>query len=160
MEKYNTIINAINSELIAFLKFLNTDIKITLFDENRLNDTNITWKLKENGWSESLFPSGNSPGVYFILGSKKDDDSKIGVYVGKASHNSCIGKRLYSHLSNPKREEKIYTMRDLNGDDFLLELVITIPLDEIDFFAPALEEFFIYKLQKMNIYLLNCVGKN
>lgn len=160
MDKYDNFISAINNGLNEFSKYLNSNYKISLFDDTNLKDPKVAWNLIKDGWHETQFPNGSSPGVYFIFGRRKEDENILGVYIGKASHNSLIGKRLYSHLSNAERENKIYPMRDKIGNVFLLEYVITISMDEIYFLAPALEEFLIYYLQDEKLNLINAVGLN
>lgn len=160
MKKYSCIISAINNGLKEFSEYLHSDYNFTPINNNNLTDKKISWNLTEVDWKDAQFPSGSSRGVYFIFGRKKEDENSSGVYVGKASHSSMIGSRLDKHLSNPLRDNRIYPMKDKFGNEFLLEFVLTIPLDEeIHFLAPALEEFLIYNLQNQNIYLINAVGK-
>jgi hypothetical protein len=160
MEKYHQYITLINNGIEGFSKYLQPEFQIQSISTNKLNDSNTSWNLKAVGWHETRFPNGDSPGVYIIFGQKKNDESFLGIYVGKASHNSVIGYRLYSHLHNPERENRIYPMKDKLANDFLLEFVITIPMNEIYFLAPALEEFLIDYLQSQDVYLINAVGNN
>lgn len=159
MIKYYPYIKSINKGLVEFSKYLNSDYHIPSI-EYKLIDQKNCWDLTRTAWQDAIFPNGSCTGVYFIFGRKKSEDNVLGVYIGKASYNSAIGKRLYFHLSNSERENKIYPMKDKQGIDFLLELVVTIPMDDIYFLAPALEEFLIYKLQSDEVYLINAVGKN
>lgn len=161
MEKYSPFISAINNGLKEFSEYLHSDYHFSPIANDMLTDKCFSWNLAKTNWSDAQFPSGANPGVYFIFGRKKEDENVLGVYVGKASNDSLIGVRLNKHLNNPLKENNIYPMRDKPGNQFLLEFVLTIPMDEeIHFLAPALEEYLIYSLQNQNIYLLNSVGKN
>lgn len=153
VKDYLHYINLINKGLLDFSHYLQPQYHIPTFDDSMLNDINITWDLTTNGWDNTKFPSSSSRGVYLIFGKKKDNTDKIGVYVGKASFNSFIGSRLYTHLHNPERGRSIYPI-----GEFLMELVITIPMDKIFIMAPALEEFLIFYLKDHNVWLLNTVG--
>ena len=156
MKKYELHIAAINKTLKRFSTYLNPDYKIDAVD---LNDGNRFLDLKGSSWVEARFPCSDSVGVYFIFGHKKDNDEVLGLYVGKASHHSCFGYRLYAHLHNEKRAERTYPKSDKEGNEFLMELVIVLPMNEIYFLAPALEEFLIYELQSENVYLINAIGR-
>lgn len=158
MEDYKLIIEKINQKIENFSTFLNPKYALPQFNESRLLNPIFSWKLKEVGWHDTMFPGDESPGVYFIFGRSIDNIDDIGVYVGKASFNNIIGKRLYSHLYHGK-DDMNYTMKDKNGNTFLLDFVTTIPMQESSFFATALEEFLISSMQDENIYLLNAVGK-
>jgi Uri superfamily endonuclease len=113
--------------------------------------------LLEKSWREFRFPKSHRHGVYFIFGRKKSDDSFLGVYVGKASHNSYMCRRLSTHLNNSQKQDKIYLKKDYHHVEFLLEFVLTIPM-ELIFMAPALEEFLIYNLQKQGVKMINSIG--
>ena len=159
MEKYQEYIASINEGIIEFSNFLKLEYYLSPIDNSKLKDPKHSWDLTRIGWDETSFPNGTDRGVYFIFGKKKNDDNKLGVYVGKASNSSMMGKRLNSHLNNSERHNKIYPMRDNVGDEFLLEYVVTYPMEGLFYFAPALEEFLIYFLQDKKVYLLNGVGK-
>lgn len=160
MENYTSIITAINKGIREFSEYLHSDHYFSLIDNILLSDKKIAWNLTEVHWNDTQFPGDNKGGVYFIFGRKKFEQDFIGVYVGKASLESKIGNRLHKHLNNPLRDNKIYQMKDKTGNEFLLEFVVTIPMEEaIVFLAPALEEYIICNLQNQNIYLINAVGK-
>lgn len=158
MEDYQDIIHKINQALEGFSSFLNPTYALSPFDDSRLSDPIYSWKLKEVGWDDTMFPGDESPGVYFIFGRSLENREEIGVYVGKASFKNIIGKRLYSHLNHGK-DDLNYKMNDKNGNTFSLDFVTTIPMKESSFFATALEEFLISTMQNENIHLLNAVGK-
>jgi hypothetical protein len=159
MKKYESLIPIINNALDEFSKYLDPKHKMRLLTELDLQDSKICWDMTTIGWNDIPFPNGESRGVYIICGKKKANEDFLGAYVGKASHQSKIGRRLYVHLHNKERGDKIFPMRDKSGEEFLLEYVITIPMTGMPFFAPALEEFLMDELQKNNIYLINAVGK-
>lgn len=132
MEDYKDIINKINQSLESFSSFLNPKYALPNFNDSRLLDPIYSWKLKEVGWYDTMFPGDESPGVYFIFGRSIENNNEIGVYVGKASFNNIIGKRLYSHLYHGK-DDMNYTMNDKNGKTFSLDFVTTIPMKNSSF---------------------------
>lgn len=160
MDNYNSIISAINNGIKEFSAYLHTDQYFRLVDNDILSDKKYSWNLTEVNWNDTSFPGDDKGGVYFIFGRKKSEQDYLGVYVGKASLNSKIGYRLDKHLNNPQRDKRIYPMYDKQGNEFLLDFVLTIPMDEeIVFLAPSLEEYIICNLQNQNIHILNAVGK-
>jgi len=156
MEKYNDYFKEINKGLKEFSKFLNSDCKIPYVD---FADTNSCCNLTINSWGNIRFPNSGYTGVYLIFGYKKSNKKELGVYVGKASHNSYIGVRLHYHLYNDQRDKRIYPMNDKEGNEYLLDFIATIPMGKLNFFAPALEEFLIYYLQDKKVNLINTVGR-
>jgi hypothetical protein len=158
-EKYAAIISVVNEGLKYFSSFHH---RADYFDpiDLELPDNSISWDLTKTAWADGGLSSWGKPGVYILFGRKEGDESVLGVYIGKASHNATIGSRLTKHLCNPQQGSKRYPMKDKLGNEFLLELVVTIPMeDEIHFLAPALEECLIYYLQNEGNYLINAVGK-
>lgn len=159
MKKYLDTIQTINLGLTKFSTYLNPKYKIAPLTDN-IADTKSYLDLTALSWDEGRFPNSENAGVYFMFARKEADKNFIGLYVGKASHNSYIGARLYSHLFQPKKADKIYPVTDKEGDKFLVECVTSIAMDDIYFLAPALEEFLIYFLQEKKVHLINAVGKN
>jgi hypothetical protein len=157
MQEYSEIIGKINDSLVGFSDYLKPEFSVSSFNETKLNDPKLSWRLKEVGWNDTMFPGDESHGVYFIFGKSTEQNDKLGLYVGKASM-SLIGNRLYSHLSHGSKDMN-YFMRDAYGNVFSLDFVTTIPLKETSFLAPALEEYLIDKLQNNEVYLLNAIGK-
>ena len=156
---YFEIVEKINEGIVQFNKFLSSDHQLMLLNEAYLADSNPSWKLLDEGWEDRTFPNGNSRGVYFIFGKNSENNESSAVYVGKASYSdSMIGKRLYSHLNTPSRNERIYPMNHKSGSKYHLEFITTIPLDNVPFLASALEEYLIAYLRDSNVDLLNHVG--
>jgi len=154
MEQYIQYIKIINKHLNGFSLYLNnssiSNLKESISTPEYLN-------LMESDLDLQKWPNGNSKGVYFLFGKKGSDENIVGIYIGKAS--VAIGHRLYGHL-NPWKENRNYQMKDLFGNIFNLELVTSIALnEELDFFAPALEDYLISRLRK-EIYLLNSIGNS
>lgn len=158
MKEYEGIIGKINESLSAFSNFLRPEFSIPVFDDFILNNPKLSWKLKEVGWNDTMFPGDESPGVYFIFGKSTTHEGKTGLYVGKASFNHIIGKRLYSHLKHGSKDMN-YKMKDANGEVFELDFITTIPMKSTRFLSPALEEYLIDSLQNNGVQLLNAVGK-
>ena len=159
MEKYSAIIEGINKGILEFNNFLNPGHHLQPINKDHIQDKNVSWDLKEEGWSDRPFPSSVSKGIYFIFGYNPDNSNEKAVYIGKASHGqSHIGGRLNTHLNNADRDKRLYKLRHLDGIDYELEFVTTIPLNETPFIASAAEEFLIYHLKSLGIKLLNHVG--
>lgn len=159
MEKYSAIIEGVNKGIREFNNFLNPGHHLQPINKDHIQDKNVSWDLKEEGWSDRPFPSSVSKGIYFIFGYNPDNSNEKAVYIGKASHDkSDIGGRLNTHLNNADRDKRLYKLRHRDGIDYELEFVTTIPLNETPFIASAAEEFLIYHLKSQNINLLNHIG--
>jgi hypothetical protein len=52
-----------------------------------------------------------------------------------------------------------YPVQDKEGNNYLVECVTSIEMDDDYFLAPALEEFLIYNLQDKKVNLINSLGK-
>ncbi len=141
---FSEFLKKLNPEIISYL----TKMPNKFYEED----------LSNSEWSEIKFPPLS--GVYAIFG-KEQVNEKIGVYIGKASNDSTIGLRLYHHLNQPGKSLKSYYMKDKSGNDFKMEKIFAILLDdETWFFASSLEEFLIFNLKEKGIHLLNCIGNN
>ncbi len=157
---YEHIIKTINEGIEEFIGYLNID-KVNFKNLAHCAEEKSYLNLRVLGWKQLSFPNSNKAGIYFIFGrSETESGLKTGVYIGKASHSSFIGARLYAHLYRAWREEGKYEYPDKSGNIFLLEFVTSIGLkDNLYFLAPALEEYLIYHLKKNdNIALLNYIG--
>lgn len=159
MKKYIDIIHTINLGLTEFSDYLNPKYKIAPLSVD-ITDSKFYLDLTFLSWEDGRFPNSGNAGVYFMLARKEDDINNLGLYIGKASHNSFIGARLYSHLFQPKKADKIYPITDKKGQKFYIECVTSIAMDDIHFLAPALEEFLIYFLQNKKIHIINSIGKS
>ncbi len=163
VEKYNCIIMHLKEGFGLFASHLNIEQCSDLPTDAMFDTYNLSansWDLTAVDWKDGAFPNSGEAGVYFLLTSAKEDSLSLAVYVGKASFNSFIGSRLYSHLYNPEKENRKYPVHDRYGNEYNVELIISIPFKEgLEFLAPACEEFMIKHLQSKNVSLLNSVGK-
>lgn len=154
MEKYKSIIDEINQTINDFNKFLSYSYHIPIITYKPSSYTDLKKPWKEQDWGYTAVR-----GVYFIFGKHEYNDStKMGVYIGKASLNSHIGRRLWTHLKSGSAEGN-YEMNDFEENPFSLEYFTLISLDalNIGFLSPALEEFLITELSN-KIFLLNRTG--
>jgi hypothetical protein len=158
MEQYKPLIEIINTCISDFKTYLSEKSPIELLSLD-FADPKYYWDLTKTPWSEGKFPNSEHSGVYFMFAKGMKPEKEKGVYVGKASHNSFIGARLYSHLNQPLREKMQYPVQDKEGNDYVVEGVSSIGMDDLYFLAPALEEFLIYELQEKQVNLINSLGK-
>lgn len=116
-------------------------------------------KVVHGEWNAFPFPNAQRRGVYFALG-KTQDTGELGLYIGKASFNSTIGKRLYSHL-RAQANADFFTMKGANGIVFTIEYLASIDLDALNmhFMASSLEEYLIFNLTH-KLPLINITGAN
>jgi hypothetical protein len=162
VQKYAEIVNEVNKGIRLFSEFLNPKI----FVDNQifeLENEGGFLDLTRTTWKELKFPNSGKSGVYFMFGYKDKAESMnaLGVYVGKASHNSFIGARLHAHLNRARREDEYqYHFHDKDDHSYHLELISSLGFhDDFYFLAPALEEFLIYHLRDVSkIPLLNKLG--
>ncbi len=104
----------------------------------------------------------NKRGVYFIFGHRanKCEENILGVYIGKASLNSCIGTRVRHHCRNYYRpQHNSIICNDRRAVPYVLKHIASIELESagLVFMTPALEEFLISHL-KEKIKLINGTG--
>ena len=62
------------------------------------------------------------------MGYDSTTPSVKSIYIGKASFSSKIGKGLYAHLTKDRNNSN-YTMRDVYGNDHILEYIFSIDLE-------------------------------
>jgi len=159
-EKYKAILKDINAAINEFSGFLDPEYRLREIGDEQTSDKGLSWDLSVDGWNEASFPSNFRRGVYLLFGSNSEKGLH-GVYVAKASYNNCIGKRLDFHLNNPRRDDKIYPMKDGSGTEYLIDFVTTIPLHErLSFLASSLEEYIVRSLSDKKIHLLNQIGRS
>jgi hypothetical protein len=160
MQQYLSIIRETNQSIKRFNEYLQSDYQVVLFDEKNFKDDRFFLKIITgyDEWWKQTWPNSNKAGVYFLLGFQKNNPEKYGVYIGKASLGSKIGNRLYSHLIQ-FREAKDFEINDAYGNQFILDYVTSIELENKNMiaFAPALEEFLISDL-KDKVNLINSRG--
>ncbi len=156
-ERYSQEIEAINKSIISFNEYLNAKYSIPKINaQTMLTDQNCIQILHQN-WDGFGFPNSEKRGVYFVFGREMTTD-RNGVYIGKASFGSTIGRRLSSHLTGFRNCEQ-FIMKGYNSEVYVLEWIISIDLDAISapFLAPALEEYLIAETRKQ-INLINGTG--
>lgn len=156
--RYLPYIAAINEKIICFNKIFRESHQIPIIDTDRMIDDGVCIQVIHGDWDAFPFPKAESRGVYFIFGYEKCDESNLGVYIGKASFGSTIGRRLTSHFSK-YRHLPFFEMNGYNGSPFVLESMISIDLEEqeLAFMAPSLEEYLITGLRSQ-IHLMNGTG--
>lgn len=95
----------------------------------------------ENHWP-AKYPSSDSPGVYVFV-----DESQTVAYVGKASCNNTIGKRLGDYIKKDQADGKPQFKSDKWADE-KLRYIVTIGIEsEHAFESGAIEEFLLYRLK-------------
>lgn len=159
MEIYLPIIKRINKSIENFNTYLSDIAKISKLSENDLENKNSFTNLTLTDWYNTRFPNdAGQNGVYFLFGYNKINENELGFYIGKASLQSKMGNRLWTHLNRYKDSEQ-YLMKNIEGEEFVLEFIAAISTEKnkIGFIAPALEEFLILNL-KNDHSLLNASG--
>jgi len=160
-DKYALCFPKINEAITAFAQLLAPEQRhhFPAFDEKALPDGHRCIQILHKNWDGFAFPCAEKRGVYFLLGSEVNNSSKVGVYIGKASCRSSIGRRLWSHL-RPCREEERFCMNGYHNERYILDYMAAIDLStpELGFLSPALEEFLISYLCKGRLNLLNGTG--
>lgn len=156
--EYLEMVTILNMYINKFNDLLNENINIPLIEKQKMIDKDYYLSLNENSWNDLRFSASDKKGIYFIFGNKILDDYEKSLYIGKASFNSTIGRRLHSHLVR-YRNDKMYMMNDCYANEHKLNYIIAIDMESLgmSFFAPALEEYLIINVRDY-IYLLNGTG--
>jgi hypothetical protein len=151
-------INAINQAILAFNKYLSPTYQLPEFDLDRMIEDKNCIEIKHRNWDAFGFPNSRKRGVYFVFGHEKTNETKNGLYIGKASFGSAIGKRLYAHLIHYKDSE-FFEMNGYHNEKYILDYMASVELDSrnIVFLATALEEYLISELRN-SLNLLNGTG--
>jgi hypothetical protein len=159
MNTYKSESETINQSIAAFNKHLAESYRIPEIDTSTGIDEKNIVKILHGRWDDFQFPNSDSRGVYFIFGRHREQQAKNGVYIGKASFGSAIGKRLYSWL-HPHRSSEHFIM-NYGQDTYLLDYIASINLDRlaIPFMASSLEEYLISSLSG-RLNLLNGTGNS
>ena len=151
-------INAIKEKIVAFNQYLNPKYKLPVFDFDRMIEQKQCIKIVHGNYKAFGFPNSAKRGVYFIFGHEKTNEAKNGLYIGKASFRSAIGKRLYTRFTH-NRESGFFEMNGYHNERYVLDYMASIDLDSLNmaFLATALEEYLISELKK-SLNLLNGTG--
>ncbi|MBK7764115.1 MAG: hypothetical protein IPI46_12355 [Bacteroidetes bacterium] len=143
--------------------YLKEDNQIELPFENLLNNPYYYLELKNIPFKGFQIPRAcEYGGVYFYFGFNKNDISELHIYVGKASQNSTMGKRLYSHFYQRFSQTNFEGHNYYFNNDILIEGMLLLPIEnnEHKFLAPSMEEFIITDMKEKNYLLINKVGNS
>ncbi len=158
LDAYKPAIGIINSSIASFNTFLSAPYAVPILKFDTMIQEKRWVEVIHGNWDAFPFPTSEKRGVYFIFGHEKSMSDKTGLYIGKASLGSSIGRRLYSHL-NPYRSETHFIREGYNNEVYVLDYMASIDLDTrgLPFMAPALEEYLISELGN-KINLINGTG--
>lgn len=151
-------INTINQSIIEFNQYLNPIYKVPIFNFDRMIEEKHCIEILHGNWDAFGFPNSNKRGVYFVFGHEKINNTKNGMYIGKASFSSAIGYRLDSRL-RPGKNSDCFEMNGYHNEKYILDYMASIDLDSLNlaFLASALEEYLITEL-KSSLNLINGTG--
>ena len=158
-KEYVQMVETINKIIIEFNKILDPKFKIPDLDLNKVYDNSCFTCLKNTTWNDLKFPNSEKKGIYFLVGYDSQNIDKKVMYIGKASFNSKIGRRLYNHLTNDRNNSQ-YTM-NAKGHIHILDYIFSIDLETtgLESISSSLEEYLILN-SKDKINLLNGIGNN
>jgi hypothetical protein len=156
--RYINELDAINSTIVSFNQCLNSSHLLPTFNSDTMMKDKNCVEIVHGDWDAFGFPNSAKRGVYFLLGYEKKALEKNGLYIGKASFGSAIGKRLYSHL-HPHRSQSHFVMNGYRNETYVLDYMMSINLDAcgLHFMAASLEEYLISDL-KNKVNLINGTG--
>lgn len=160
MKRFLPEINAINQTIVSFNQYLNPTYKVPVLNFERMIEEKNCIQINHGNWLANSFPNAGKRGVYFIFGHEKTNETKNGLYIGKASFDSGIGARLDGRLRRYK-DSGFLMMDGHRNEKYISDYAASIDLDSLNlpFLAPALEEYLILELKNSNsINLLNRIG--
>lgn len=132
-QRYSTVIRDVNNYVQKF----NSELK------NHTVEMEFLFDLEGLTWEDLNLDLANYRGVYILLGTD-DVTNEVVIYIGKASWNSSIGKRIYDHFrrSHEKEGNPKYSYEN---EPCTIEYVygINFSKENITYMAPALEEYLI-----------------
>ena len=137
--RYASVIASLNARIQEFNAFLAPSKSFDIIAPG--NPTTYSDTL-ENEWGKQGWPSKDLPGVYAFCCRLESDDSKLALYIGKASMRE-MGHRMYQHL-RPHRDSGIYR-RQFQDQSYVVDAMLATPVSEkgAGCLASALEEFLI-----------------
>ena len=158
LDPYKPAIEIINSSITSFNTFLSAPYAVAILKFDTMIQEKRWVEITHGNWDAFGFPTSEKRGVYFIFGHEKNMPEKNGLYIGKASFGSSIGKRLWRRL-NRCRSESHFTMDGDNNERYILDYMASVDLDACGllFMASALEEYLISELRN-KINLINRIG--
>lgn len=131
--------------------------KVEAYQANCLNLKKLKFKVSDpydlvEDWKvkDSYYPFRNRQGIYAIF------DAEWGLlYIGKASNESTIGKRLGTYFKDDEDGKFRLVDSEKSWGDKRPRYIIAVSVSEA-YEAPSLEEFLISNLQPKS----NSVGRN
>ncbi len=158
LDAYKPAIEIINSSITSFNKFLSAPYAVPVLKFDTMIQEKRWVEVIHGNWDAFPFPTSEKRGVYFIFGHDETTPEKNGIYIGKASFGSSIGKRLWWRLNRCRRESH-FTMGGNNKGRYILDYMASVDLDAcgLPFMASALEEYLISELRN-KIKLINGIG--
>jgi hypothetical protein len=159
MNAFKSEVEAINQSIAAFNQHLAGSYQIPGIDTTTGMEEKDIVEILHGRWDDFQFPNSDSRGVYFVFGRHREQQTTNGVYIGKASFRSAIGRRLYSWL-HPHRSSEHFIM-NYGQDTYILDYIASINMDRLamPFMASALEEYLISSLSG-RLNLLNGTGNS
>ena len=159
MNTFRSEVEAINQSIAAFNQHLAESYQIREIDTTTGMKAKNIVEILHGRWDDFQFPNSDSRGVYFVFGRHREQQATNGVYIGKASFRSSIGRRLYSWL-HPHRSSEHFIM-NYGQETYILDYIASINLDTLamPFMASALEEYLISSLSG-RLNLLNGTGNS
>ncbi len=157
--RFKPEVDAINASIAVFNQFLHPSHIVPTFQFDTMLGDKHCIEVVHGNWNAFGFPSSERRGVYFIFGHEKTTPAKNGLYIGKASFGSSIGRRLYSHF-HPYRSQSHFLMNGYHDERYVLDYMAAINLDAcgLPFMASALEEYLIADVGRRSINLINGTG--
>ncbi|MBK9452134.1 MAG: hypothetical protein IPN95_22480 [Bacteroidetes bacterium] len=155
MRKYTIVVEKINEFISEFNNLLKEEYQIEALDLQQLENDAYFLNLNGKTWDTAYYPRCGGPGVYFYFASSVDDPSKLALYVGKASNNSNLGRRIDTHF-NWRIKQGNLDQEGKDGVAYRIEMITSLPIEKNDtgFLAPALEEFLISKFSRHGEFTL------
>ena len=151
-------LNAVNAAIEKFNQYLSPQFAVPVFDPATMVKDKHCAEITHGNWNGFTFPNSVKRGVYFIFGRDRIRSELNGLYIGKSSFDSFMGRRLHARLIRCK-DRQLFEMNGHNNEVYILDWIASIDLDAhlLGFMASSLEEYLITELRsKFN--LLNSIG--
>jgi hypothetical protein len=156
--RYLNEVQEINKVIKSFNEYLGPTHRLPEFNFDTMLAQKHCIEVVHGDWNAFGFPNSEKRGVYFIFAHEQTAQQKNGLYIGKASFGSAIGRRLYAHL-HPSRSQTAFTMKGYHNEVYVLDYMASIDLDScsLPFMSSSFEEFAISKLSTV-LNLINGTG--
>jgi hypothetical protein len=157
---FENVITHIN-ELIDNFNLHLRNYQVAKLDMKQINNPKRVLDFENKPFGQYGYPeNANMQGVYFFFAFNFQLQTNTCLYVGKASMNNSLGRRLDNYMSTSKENNVVPNYFHYKGNQVISMLTFITFEKEYSFIVPALEEYLIKNWRSDTCGLLNTIGNS